>query len=210
MYISVGDRVRSPRKGYNAPAALGEQSVRVIDCGPSLEVCVNPGAMYVPGSTGLTSSATIISSYSLSARLPNNSAQLDSRHSRNSPGQQQGSAARSNEATHNTTTPTRYPFSSSTTKDHNGSSSSERLHHWFPHRLPSVNPGARRARRNFPLRGTPPSRRTGSASSVAISDNYLVILTYHTTAVSVEIFVLTAPSSSKRGPQAREAVDAAR
>ena len=45
MYISVGDRVRPPSKGYYAPAALGEQRVRVIDCGPSLGVCVVPGAI---------------------------------------------------------------------------------------------------------------------------------------------------------------------
>ena len=50
MCISFGDRVRSPNKGYYAPAALGEERVRVIDCGDSLGVCViPPRAMYVPG-----------------------------------------------------------------------------------------------------------------------------------------------------------------
>ena len=52
--------------------------------------------------------------------------------------------------------------SSSPTKHHNGNSSSDRLHHWFPTLSPSVNQGARRARRELPLG----PHRSGSASSV--------------------------------------------
>ena len=49
MYISAGDRVRPPNKGYYAPGALGalgEERVGVIDSGPSLGLIVIPGGMY--------------------------------------------------------------------------------------------------------------------------------------------------------------------
>ena len=45
MYISVGDRVRPPSKGYYVPAALAEEGLGVIVFG----VSIIPGGMYVPG-----------------------------------------------------------------------------------------------------------------------------------------------------------------
>ena len=60
IYISVGDRVRPPSKGCYAPAALGEQRVRVIDCGPSPGGCVIPGAMYqVPSTVYFSPAASV-------------------------------------------------------------------------------------------------------------------------------------------------------
>ena len=50
MYISAGDRVRPPSRGYYASSALGEERVRVIDCGRSLWIYVIAGDAYVPGS----------------------------------------------------------------------------------------------------------------------------------------------------------------
>ena len=55
MYISVGDRVRSPSIEYYAPSALGEKRVGFIDCGLHwgsiifLVVCMCqvPGTAYV-------------------------------------------------------------------------------------------------------------------------------------------------------------------
>ena len=46
-YISVGDRVRPPGRGYYAPSALGEERVGVIDCGPSLGGYINPDDKYL-------------------------------------------------------------------------------------------------------------------------------------------------------------------
>ena len=52
MYISVGDRVRPPSKGYITPSALGEERVGVIDFGFwafTVDYTIRCG-MYVPGS----------------------------------------------------------------------------------------------------------------------------------------------------------------
>ena len=48
MYISVGDRVRPPSKGYYAPSDLGEaRVVGVVVFGPLLWVDSIPGGMYI-------------------------------------------------------------------------------------------------------------------------------------------------------------------
>ena len=47
VYISTGDRVRPPCKGFQVPTASGAQRIKVDSCGPSLRVCVIPRAVHV-------------------------------------------------------------------------------------------------------------------------------------------------------------------
>ena len=137
--------------------------------------------------TGSAISVTVIS-YSLVEGLSQNSAQIEYRNSRNPPDnssvQQQG-ARKQHTTQQSHRHGIRFKVRRPNTTTAAGSSSSERLHHWFPLRLPSANQGARRSRRELPLGGTRTSRRTGSESSATISDYHLVILT-NTTAVSAK------------------------